>query len=64
METLYILYDDRCGVCTQLKSWLLRQPAYVAFHFVPLGSQEARTLFPSLPPAAGNLAVIADTGEA
>ena len=64
MESLFVLYDARCGVCTQLKSWLSRQPAYVALHFVALGSAEARERFPMLGPGDQELAVIGDTGEA
>jgi predicted DCC family thiol-disulfide oxidoreductase YuxK len=63
MNSLFVLYDSRCGVCTQLKGWLLRQPAYVTLHFIALGSAEARARFPMLGAAAQELAVIADTGE-
>ncbi len=60
MKTLYVVYDDRCGLCTQLKEWLGRQPAYVRLQLVS-ASEAARDLFPSLPP--GELAVISDSGE-
>ena len=60
MKTLYVVYDDRCGLCTQLKEWLGRQPAYVRLQLVA-SSEAARDLFPSLPP--GELAVVSDTGE-
>ena len=64
MESLFVLYDARCGVCTQLRSWLSRQPAYVPLHFVALGSVEARERFPMLRPRDQDLAVIGNTGEA
>jgi predicted DCC family thiol-disulfide oxidoreductase YuxK len=64
MKSLYVLYDSRCGICTQLKTWLRRQPAYFALHFIPLGSAEARTRFPMLGQTDQELAVIADTREA
>jgi predicted DCC family thiol-disulfide oxidoreductase YuxK len=60
MHTLYVIYDDRCGLCTQLKDWLGRQPAYVRLQLVA-ASEAARDLFPSLPP--GELAVVSDAGE-
>jgi predicted DCC family thiol-disulfide oxidoreductase YuxK len=60
MRTLYVIYDDRCGLCTQLKAWLGRQPAYVRLQLVA-ASEAARDLFPSLPP--GELAVVSDAGE-
>ena len=60
MHTLYVIYDDRCGLCTQLKEWLGRQPAYVRLQLVA-ASEAARDLFPSLPP--GELAVVSDSGE-
>ena len=60
MNTLYVVYDDRCGLCTQLKDWLGRQPAFVRLHPVA-ASEAARDLFPSLP--SGELAVVSDSGE-
>ena len=60
MHTLYVIYDDRCGLCTQLQEWLGRQPAYVRLQLVA-ASEAARDLFPSLPP--GELAVVSDSGE-
>jgi len=61
METLFVLYDDRCGLRTQLKTWLLRQPAYVRLQPMPAASEKARRRFPGLP--AGELAAFSDTGE-
>ena len=61
MHTLFVVYDDRCGLCTQLKEWLGRQPAYVRLELVAAGSEEARERFPALP--SGELAVISDAGE-
>jgi predicted DCC family thiol-disulfide oxidoreductase YuxK len=62
MKTLFVVYDPACGLCSQIKDWLLRQPAYVALQFVPSGSPEARSLMPQLP--AGEIAVISDEGDA
>ena len=61
MNLLYVVYDDRCGLCTQLKEWLGRQPAYVPLQLMAAGSEAARDRFPALP--AGELAVISDSGE-
>jgi predicted DCC family thiol-disulfide oxidoreductase YuxK len=61
MHTLFVVYDDRCGLCAQLKDWLGRQPAYVRLQLVAAGSEEARQRFPALP--RGELAVISDSGE-
>lgn len=61
METLSVIYDPRCGLCTQLKHWIGRQPAYVKVLLLSAGSAEARRQFPSLP--EGELAAISDSGE-
>ena len=78
MHTLYILYDARCGICTSVKDWLVRQPSYVALRLVAQDSAEARERFPMFAPdnltsdnlTSDNLAsdkqelvVVADTGE-
>lgn len=62
MNHLFVVYDPRCGLCSQIKDWLGRQPAYVPMHFVPSGSPVVHQLLPSLP--AGELAVISDEGDA
>ena len=63
MGHLFILYDPRCGVCTQLKDWLLQQPVYVPLHLIALRSEEARKRFPNADFAADELAVVSDTGQ-
>jgi predicted DCC family thiol-disulfide oxidoreductase YuxK len=68
MKRLYVLYDSNCGLCTRIKFWLVRQPAYIAIHPIPLGSPQAVRLFPGLFPApaqsakSGELVVIGDNG--
>jgi len=64
MTSLFVVYDSRCGICTQLTAWLSRQSAYVALYFVAMGSAEASARFPMLPPVSEELVVVADTGEA
>lgn len=61
MKHLFVVYDPACGLCSRIKDWLLRQPAYLPLYFVPSGSPEAQRLLPSLPP--GELAVVSDAGD-
>jgi predicted DCC family thiol-disulfide oxidoreductase YuxK len=65
METLYVLYDARCGLCTWARRWLVQQPAFVPLRFIPAGSETAVRLFPGLnradePPQ--ELVVVSDDG--
>ncbi len=64
MDTLTVLYDARCNLCSHLRAWLETQPAYVQLAFVPAGSPEARRRFPTLDHAAttSELTVIGDDG--
>src|SRR6476659_4659563 len=64
MQTLTVLYDARCNLCSHLRAWLETQPAYVLLAFVPAGSQEAQRRFPALDHAAttSELTVIGDDG--
>jgi predicted DCC family thiol-disulfide oxidoreductase YuxK len=63
MRTLFVLYDPRCGICTQIRNWLVRQPAYVVLHPIAIASPEAIARFPQITPGNQELVVIADTGE-
>jgi predicted DCC family thiol-disulfide oxidoreductase YuxK len=45
---LTVLYDVRCPLCRQARSWLASQPKYVQMAFVPAGSREALRRFPNL----------------
>lgn len=47
MLFLYVFYDASCGLCTRLRSWCERQPAYVELRFVPAGTSEAARLLPA-----------------
>jgi len=64
MRRLYVLYDPTCGLCTRVKIWLTRQPAYVAIHPIAMGSPAAARLFPALPKSdkQGELVVVSDAG--
>lgn len=61
VNRLVVTYDAECGLCTQAKEWILRQAALVGLEFLPVGSAAAVARYPRLP--AGELAVVADTGE-
>ena len=64
MDTLTVLYDARCNLCSHLRAWLEAQPAYVQLAFVPVGSLEAQRRFPALDHVAttSELTVISDDG--
>jgi predicted DCC family thiol-disulfide oxidoreductase YuxK len=61
MRTLYVLYDPRCGLCSQVKVWLERQPAYIPLRLLAAGSPEATERFPAL--KSEEVTVISDTGD-
>ncbi|WP_406696428.1 DCC1-like thiol-disulfide oxidoreductase family protein [Singulisphaera sp. Ch08] len=64
MRRLFVLYDDRCGLCTWARRWLTRQPAFLEFVFIPKGSAWALRLFPDLssPDSVDDLVVVSDVG--
>jgi predicted DCC family thiol-disulfide oxidoreductase YuxK len=62
MRELYIIYDGRCGICCQIKTWLEREPSYLPLRLLPSGSEQVLRLFPAIP--REDLVVVADTGEA
>ena len=65
MQTLYLLYDERCELCRRLKNWVLKQDSWLELRVLPAGSEQARLLFPGLEQVAGanDLVVIGDQGE-
>lgn len=65
MTELTIFYDLRCGLCCQVKAWMMRQRAYVKLNFLPYDSPMALNVLPELPglDPAGQIVVYADTGE-
>jgi predicted DCC family thiol-disulfide oxidoreductase YuxK len=64
MNSLTILYDARCTLCTHVRSWLETQPTYLELVFLPAGSTEACQRFPQLNHAAtlDELTVVSDEG--
>jgi predicted DCC family thiol-disulfide oxidoreductase YuxK len=61
MKHLFVVYDAACGLCSQIRDWIERQPAFVPLYFVASGSAEAKSLLPAL--AAGEIAVVSDEGD-
>ena len=47
MQFLYVFYDATCGLCTRLRQWGERQPAFVELRFVPAGGRDALRLLPA-----------------
>lgn len=65
MQSLYVLYDEKCELCKRLKDWLLGQRSWIALGLIPAGSEKARAKFPGLEHIAGkrDLVVVSDAGE-
>lgn len=63
IDTLYVLYDARCGICSRVRAWMQQQPAYVALAFVAAGSERARRLFPDLDHDADPRELVVITNE-
>src|SRR5215813_1959050 len=65
MNTLYVLYDERCAICKRLKDWLLVQRSWIGLSMIAAGSPRATTMFPGLEQVTGanDLVVISDAGE-
>ena len=62
---LYLLYDDHCGLCSQLKQWLMKQKLAVPLCLVCWDSDQARQMFPTVVTSlsASELTVISNGGE-
>ena len=65
MQTLTVLYDARCKLCSRARAWLEAQPTYVALEFVAAGSAEARSRYPELDHDAtmSDLTAVSDAGD-
>ncbi len=65
MKRLYLLYDERCGLCRRLKEWLLQHEAWLELVAMPAGSPQAAQMFPELKEIASSedLVVVSDEGE-
>jgi predicted DCC family thiol-disulfide oxidoreductase YuxK len=64
MQHLYVLYDQRCGLCSQARRWCLRQRAFLTMTFLPAGSERASQMFPGLTERGepSELIVVSDDG--
>jgi predicted DCC family thiol-disulfide oxidoreductase YuxK len=65
MKRLYVLYDERCGLCRWARQWVLEQPAIVPLEFVAAGSERALRMFPGVakPGEPEELIVVGDEGQ-
>jgi predicted DCC family thiol-disulfide oxidoreductase YuxK len=65
MRRLYVLYDQRCGLCSWARRWAQRQRAYLDLTFIPSGSERACRMFPELtrPGEPLDLIVVGDEGD-
>ena len=55
MNRLYVLYDARCGLCSQVRQWCEQQRQFVPLEFIPAGSRRAAAMFPELRTAGGEV---------
>ncbi|MFE9767079.1 thiol-disulfide oxidoreductase DCC family protein [Streptomyces sp. NPDC005808] len=62
---LTVLYDAQCSLCSFVRDWLRKQSQLVPLRFVPAGSDEARSAFPSLDHRATleEITVVGDGGQ-
>ncbi len=64
MKWLAVIYDDHCGLCSGLRTWLARQPVFVPFRFVPLHAPGLPLRFPGIEVfrPEDKLVVVSDAG--
>jgi predicted DCC family thiol-disulfide oxidoreductase YuxK len=64
MAKLTVLYDSRCGLCSNARRWLEGQPQIVPLEMLPAGSEPARRRFPTLATTEPEeLVVISEEGD-
>lgn len=65
MRCLYVIYDERCGLCRRARNWASTQPAFVPLVFLAAGSTEAHERFPGLAGSAEpeELVAVSDEGH-
>jgi predicted DCC family thiol-disulfide oxidoreductase YuxK len=64
VRTLTVLYDARCGLCSNARGWLVGQRQLVPLQMVAAGSEEARRRFPTLAAEEpAELVVVSDEGD-
>lgn len=64
MKWLAVIYDDHCGLCSSLRTWLERRPAFVPLRLVPLHAPGLERRFPGIGAFAPEerLVVVSDGG--
>ena len=64
MLSLTVLYDARCGLCSNARRWLEGQPQIVPLELLAADSPEARRRYPTLAEAEPEeLVVVSDEGD-
>jgi len=64
VRSLTVLYDARCGLCSNARRWLEGQPQIVPLELLPAGSEEARRRYPTLAETEPEeLVVVSDEGD-
>jgi len=64
VRSLTVLYDARCGLCSNARRWLEGQPQIVPLELLPADSDDARRRFPSLSSSEPEeLVVVSDEGD-
>jgi predicted DCC family thiol-disulfide oxidoreductase YuxK len=65
MNALFVLYDDHCGICSQLRRWLEAEATYLPLKMVPLHSPDLDARFPGVRAYSPEekLVVVADDGS-
>ena len=64
MRSLTVLYDARCGLCSNARRWLEGQPQIVPLELLAADSEDARRRFPSLSSSEPEeLVVVSDEGD-
>lgn len=64
MRSLTVLYDARCGLCSNARRWLEGQPQIVPLELLAADSEDARRRFPTLSSSEPEeLVVVSDEGD-
>jgi len=64
VRSLTVLYDARCGLCSNARHWLEGQPQIVPLELLPAGGEDARRRYPELAAAEPEeLVVVSDEGD-
>ena len=63
MNSLRVLYDERCALCLRCRDWLARQRSFLPLDFWACGSPEARERYGAVPWLGEELVVVSDEGD-